>query len=79
MMRAVVTQGSGGILGALGGEVRAKTGTAEYGEGTPPPAHAWMIATDGDLAVAVFVADGGSGAKTAGPLVKSFLAAARQQ
>ena len=35
--------------------------------------HGWMIAIQGDLAVAVFVEDGESGAKTAGPLLKQFL------
>jgi cell division protein FtsI/penicillin-binding protein 2 len=77
MMRGVVTEGSGSLLASLGGEVRAKTGTAEFGTGTPPPTHAWMIAIDGDLAVAVFVEQGASGAKTAGPIVKQFLTAAR--
>jgi hypothetical protein len=77
MMRGVVTEGSGSVLAWLGGDVRAKTGTAEYGEGTPPPTHAWMIAMDGDLAVAVFVEHGESGAKTAGPLVERFWTAAR--
>jgi cell division protein FtsI/penicillin-binding protein 2 len=77
MMRGVVTSGSGTVLAPLGGEVRAKTGTAEYGEGNPPPTHAWMIAMDGDLAVAVFVEGGASGAKTAGPLMAQFLAQAR--
>ena len=32
-----------------------------------------MIATQGDLAVAVFVADGESGSRTAGPLLEEFL------
>ena len=54
----------------------AKTGTAEYGTSDPHPTHAWMIGAQGDLAVAVFVADGDSGSKTAGPLLKAFLTAA---
>jgi cell division protein FtsI/penicillin-binding protein 2 len=56
--------------------VSAKTGTAEYGTDTPPRTHAWMIATQGDLAVAVFVADGESGSQTAGPLLEKFLRSA---
>jgi hypothetical protein len=32
-----------------------------------------MIAAQGDLAVAVFVADGTSGSQTAGPLLKHFM------
>jgi cell division protein FtsI/penicillin-binding protein 2 len=76
LMRAVVTEGSGRFLADLPGEVGAKTGTAEYG---PPRAdgtlatHTWMIATQGDLAVAVFVETGESGSQTAGPLLEQFL------
>ena len=78
LMRAVVTDGSGRFLAALpGGPVGAKTGTAEYGTDVPPRTHAWMIATQDDLAVAVFVADGDSGSATAGPLLERFLRAAR--
>ena len=51
----------------------AKTGTAEYGNDDPLKTHAWMIAAQGDLAVAVFVNTGQSGSKTAGPLLKEFL------
>jgi hypothetical protein len=36
-----------------------------------------MVATKGDLAVAVFVETGESGSQTAGPLLKRFLAGAR--
>ena len=78
MMRAVVTEGSGGSLESLSGPpVIAKTGTAEYGDDSPLKTHAWMIAAQGDLAVAVFVNTGQSGSKTAGPLLKEFLAGAR--
>jgi cell division protein FtsI/penicillin-binding protein 2 len=77
MMRAVVTEGSGRVLGGLDGPaVIAKTGTAEYGSATPLKTHAWMIAAQGDLAVAVFVNDGESGSQTAGPLLRRFLAGA---
>jgi cell division protein FtsI/penicillin-binding protein 2 len=77
MFRGVVTDGSGAFLADLpGGPVSAKTGTAEYGSDTPPRTHAWMIATQGDLAVAVFVADGASGSQTAGPLLEKFLRSA---
>lgn len=51
----------------------AKTGTAEFGTATPPATHAWLIAYDGDLAVAVWVHDGESGSATAGPIVRNFL------
>ena len=39
--------------------------------------HAWMIAAQGDLAVAVFVDEGQSGSGTAGPILEQFLRAAR--
>jgi cell division protein FtsI/penicillin-binding protein 2 len=57
--------------------VGAKTGTAEYGEQSPPGKHAWMIAFQGDLAAAVFVQDGASGSRTAGPLLEEFLRSAQ--
>src|SRR6478609_7260449 len=74
MMRAVVTSGHAGFLASVPGEpVGAKTGTAEFGNDTPPKTHAWIVAVHGDLAVAVFVEDGGLGATTSGPLLKEFL------
>jgi cell division protein FtsI/penicillin-binding protein 2 len=82
MMRAVVTEGSGAVLQPVQPpRVIAKTGTAEYGTrpsaGGSLPTHAWMIAAQGDLAVAVFVATGQSGSQTAGPILKAFLQAAK--
>jgi cell division protein FtsI/penicillin-binding protein 2 len=78
MMRAVVERGSGSVLGDLpGGQVIAKTGTAEYGDTPPLPTHAWMVAARDDLAVAVFVEKGDSGSGTAGPILHQFLETAR--
>lgn len=71
LMRSVVTDGSATVLADLPGEVGAKTGTAQYGDGSQ--AHAWMIAVQGDLAVAVFVEQGEYGSTTAGPLLRAFL------
>ncbi|OLT51725.1 penicillin-binding transpeptidase domain-containing protein [Cellulosimicrobium sp. CUA-896] len=76
LMRSVVTDGSADVLADLPGEVGAKTGTAQYGDGTQ--AHAWMIAVQGDLAVAVFVETGDGGSTTAGPLMRAFLDAPNQ-
>ncbi|MGO3033452.1 MAG: penicillin-binding transpeptidase domain-containing protein, partial [Microbacterium gubbeenense] len=76
MMRAAVTDGSASILSKIDPAVAAKTGTAEYGEPDSKgayPSHAWLIATQGDLAVAVFVARGKGGAATAGPLMREML------
>ena len=76
VMRAVVTEGSGAFLSGLPGEVGAKTGTAEHGEAAADgslPTHAWMVAFQDDVAVAVFVETGESGSRTAGPLLEAFL------
>ena len=78
MLRQVVTEGSGsGLADVPGGPVIAKTGTAEYADAGTIRTHAWMIAAQGDLAVAVFVETGESGSQTAGPLLEEFLRGAR--
>ncbi|WP_338403907.1 penicillin-binding transpeptidase domain-containing protein [Cellulosimicrobium arenosum] len=71
LMASVVTDGSASDLQDLPGELGAKTGTAQYDDGSV--AHAWMIATQDDLAVAVFVETGEGGSVTAGPLMHAFL------
>ncbi|MGV9316275.1 penicillin-binding transpeptidase domain-containing protein [Streptomyces sp. NPDC003691] len=73
LMRAVVTEGSGKALRGLPGEPGAKTGTAEYGTGSPPRTHAWFIGFQGDLAFSVLIEDGGSGGADAGPVAAGFL------
>src|SRR6478609_3132593 len=76
MMRAVVTEGGGDFLQDVPGpEVIAKSGTAQYGSGDDLQNHAWMIAAQGDLAVAVFVETGDFGSTTSGPLLEAFLRA----
>lgn len=72
MMAATVTEGTATALqGRLAG---AKTGTAEFGGDTPPRTHAWLIGWSGqDLAVAVWIHDGTSGADTAAPVMQRFL------
>jgi cell division protein FtsI/penicillin-binding protein 2 len=78
LLRGVVTSGSGSLLLDLPGPpVIAKTGTAEFDEDGKVLTHAWMIAAQGDLAVAVFVDEGTSGSGTAGPILEQFLRAAR--
>ena len=54
----------------------AKTGTAEFDKDGKTLTHAWMVAAQGDLAVAVFVDEGASGSGTAGPILEQFLRAA---
>lgn len=73
MMQAVVSSGTAqGLQGTMLG---AKSGTAEFGTATPPKTHAWMIAYNkNDLAIAVMVAEGESGSKSAMPLIKAYLA-----
>ena len=74
MMREVVTEGGGSMLADNPGEpVLAKTGTAEFGSEDPPQTHVWMIAIQGDLAVAIFVEEGEFGSTTVGPLMEAFL------
>ena len=77
MLRGVVTSGSGSfLLDVPGPPVIAKTGTAEFDRGGKILTHAWMVAAQGDLAVAVFVDLGTSGSGTAGPILEQFLRAA---
>jgi len=77
MLRGVVTGGSGSfLLDVTGAPVIAKTGTAEFDKDGSIRTHAWMIAAQGDLAVAVFVDEGASGSGTAGPILEQFLRAA---
>ncbi|MEZ0577403.1 penicillin-binding transpeptidase domain-containing protein [Nocardioides sp. MH1] len=74
MLRGVVTDGSGSLLLDVPGDpVIAKTGTAEFEGDDGVQTHAWMVAAQGDLAVAVFVGVGESGSHTAGPILEAFL------
>lgn len=77
LMAAVVGQGGAQLLQDVPGEpVLAKTGTAEFGSETPPRTHAWVVALQGDLAVAVFVEEGELGSTSGGPLMQAFLTGA---
>ena len=74
MLRGVVTAGSGAALADVPGQpVLAKTGTAEFDRDGRRLLHAWMVAAQGDLAVAAYVDEGESGSRTAGPLLEAFL------
>jgi cell division protein FtsI/penicillin-binding protein 2 len=77
LMRRVVEYGSARNLDLIGAPVHAKTGTAEYGNESPPRTHAWMIGFRGDIAFAVVVEDGGGGGRDAGPVARSFLQESR--
>ena len=77
MLRGVVAEGSGDFLAGLPGPpVMAKTGTAEFDRDGERLLHAWMVAAQGDLAVAAFVDEGLGGRRTAGPLLEALLRAA---
>lgn len=74
LMTATVENGTGDFLSDVPGEpIGAKTGTAEYGTADAAGTHGWMVAIQGDLAVAVFVEDAESGSASAGPLLEEFL------
>jgi cell division protein FtsI/penicillin-binding protein 2 len=72
-MRAVVSEGSGKVLGPVGVEY-AKTGTAEFGAKSPPDTHTWMVAGRGDLAIAAYNEVGENGVTGSAPFILSFLA-----
>jgi len=73
MMREVVTGGTGTALrGVPGKPVYGKTGTAEF-DSNSKDTHSWFIGYQGDVAFAVMVQKGGTGAEAAVPIVDSFL------
>lgn len=74
LMRAVVTNGTGGaVAGIPGGDVFGKTGTAEFGDEDPPETHAWFTGFQGDIAFAVLVENGSFGGTVAAPVAARFL------
>lgn len=76
MMRKAVTAGTATDLKDVPGDpVHGKTGTAEYGNDTPPRTHSWFAGFQDDLAVAVLVEDGGFGAEAAVPVAHEFFTA----
>ncbi len=83
MMVSVVENGSGTAAQIEGIEVAGKTGTAEVSEGVNP--HTWFIgfapANDPQVAVAVFVANGGNssseatGGRVSAPIARAIMEA----
>ncbi|MFD6139731.1 penicillin-binding transpeptidase domain-containing protein [Promicromonospora sp. NPDC060271] len=71
LMGGVVQEGSGTVLQDVPGIVGAKTGTAQFGDGSK--AHVWMLAITNDLAAVVFIEEGELGSTTAGPVMHKFL------
>jgi cell division protein FtsI/penicillin-binding protein 2 len=71
LMGGVVQEGSATALQDVPGIVGAKTGTAQFGDGSK--AHVWMLAITNDLAAVVFIEEGELGSTTAGPVMHEFL------
>ncbi|NUP35363.1 MAG: hypothetical protein HOU01_27210, partial [Streptomycetaceae bacterium] len=74
LMPAVVSEGTASGVDFPSGTA-GKTGTAEFGEGDDPPTHAWFIGYRKDVAFAVIVEGGGTGAEAAAPIAAKFLRA----
>lgn len=72
LMPAVVSEGTASGVGFPSGTA-GKTGTAEFGSGKNPPTHAWFIGYRKDVAFAVIVEGGGTGAEAAAPIAAKFL------
>jgi len=78
LMRQVVVSGTATALRDRG-DVYGKTGTAEYGDKTPPDAHGWFVGYQldgpaGDVAFAVLV-EGGQSSSAAVAVTDAFLGA----
>ncbi|MFD4990317.1 penicillin-binding transpeptidase domain-containing protein [Streptomyces sp. NPDC058374] len=71
MNRTATTGSAAGALAGLGGDIGAKTGSAEVdGQAS---ANSWFTAYRGDLAVAAVAEQGGRGGESAGPIVAAVL------
>lgn len=78
LMKATVSlpHGTGHALADLR-DVEGKTGTAEYGNDTPPRSHAWFAGVQGDIAFAVFIYDGASAGISPVTVTHTFLSGLR--
>ncbi|GGS06026.1 penicillin-binding protein [Streptomyces aureoverticillatus] len=74
MMRRTAVAGTGAkAMAGLGGDIGAKTGSAEVDGQTKP--NSWFAGYRGDTAVAAMAQQGGHGGDTAGPIVAAVLRA----
>lgn len=74
LMRATVAMpgATAHALNDVPGQLRGKTGTAEFGTDTPPKSHSWFAGVRGDLAIAVFIYGGEDSSTGAVPLARQF-------
>jgi hypothetical protein len=78
LMARVVAAGTAAGTGLPAGTY-AKTGTAQYGHGSPLPTDAWLVGFNNDvlpgtdIAFAMVTVNGGEGGPTDGPVVAKFL------
>jgi cell division protein FtsI/penicillin-binding protein 2 len=72
MMAGVVTRGTARTAGLPAG-THGKTGTAQYGSGSPLPTHAWFTGYRGRLAFCVYLENGESGGRSAAPIAAQLL------
>ncbi|MFF2846709.1 penicillin-binding transpeptidase domain-containing protein [Streptomyces sp. NPDC058001] len=72
MMRATATAGTGApAMSGLGGDIGAKTGSAEVDGQTK--SNSWFTGYRGDMAAAAMTQEGGHGGDAAGPIVAAVL------
>ncbi|HEX2903695.1 MAG TPA: penicillin-binding transpeptidase domain-containing protein [Jatrophihabitans sp.] len=62
-------------LNGLPGDIRGKTGTAEFGTDVPPKSHSWFVGVRGDLAISVFIYGGEQSSTGAVVLARDFFTA----
>ena len=73
MMREVVTSGTAkSLANTPGPAISGKTGTAQFDDAHPDRTHSWFIGFRGDLALAVFIQEGGLSTAGAVPLAGQF-------
>lgn len=75
MLRAAVAGGNGTAAEVAGRNAIGTSGSADFGDGDPPPTHAWFVGADPATGIgfAILVEGGGSGSDVAAPIAGRFL------